>query len=186
MYWWVIVFAVQDLVQRVEETFAAVQGLNTLVSEQRDQFRALARDLRLRSKVRGPLTVAQKAEAATLHTLGNAFLVDDYVVDREDVLTCFDDLGSFVITAMDSFDDCHKNLVVSTYAFFALDLLSGIAKIVVERDNSNRADEEISPVLPVDIINFNPRAFCECLQRHKDRLILHYGVSEYGTCRIQV
>ena len=46
MYWWIVVYVVQELVKRVEKTFAAVQGFNTLVCEQHGPFGKLARDIR--------------------------------------------------------------------------------------------------------------------------------------------
>ena len=60
MYWWIVVYVVQELVERVEKTFAAVQGLNTLVCKQDGQFGKLARDIRTNTEVKGPLTGSER------------------------------------------------------------------------------------------------------------------------------
>ena len=36
--WWIVVAVIYPLVQRVEATFISVQGMNTLVCEQKEQF----------------------------------------------------------------------------------------------------------------------------------------------------
>jgi hypothetical protein len=38
MYWWIVVYIIQELVERVETTFVAVQGMNTLICEQNEHF----------------------------------------------------------------------------------------------------------------------------------------------------
>ena len=170
MYWWIVVYVVQELVERVETTFAAVQGLNTLVCEQREQFAKLARDIHLSTKVKGPLTAMEKAEVQQRQAEGKAFVQDDYAVEWDDAITCIEDGGAFVVTEMDRLDDPSKAIVVSTYANFALYLICGISKIVVERDMQNNAAADLPPVLPIKMLDFSSSSLALCLDRHKSRL----------------
>ena len=62
MHWWIVVYAIVGLVERVEKTFKSVQGLNTLVCEQRSLFSKLIQDLSLRANVVGPLNERQLEE----------------------------------------------------------------------------------------------------------------------------
>ena len=154
-----------------------MQGLDTLVCEQRDQFaKLLARDICFSMKVKGPLTTAEKAEAEDREAQqGTAFVKDDYVVEKDDVAACIEDGGAFVVTEMDKLDDPTKAIVISTFSKFALSLVSGISKIVVERDIQNNATADLPPVLPITMMDFSSRSLALCLERHKSRLINALG-----------
>ena len=52
--------------------------------------------------------------------------------------------------------DDGKKLVITTYATFALELVVGISKIIVERDMQNNASNELPSVLPLDILQTSP------------------------------
>lgn len=171
MYWWIVVYVIQELVERVEKTFAAVQGLNTLVCEQRGQFAKLARDIRSSTKVKGPLTGTEKAEIDVRSIEGKAFVNGDYAVEWDDAISCIEDGGAFVVTEMDKLDDPKKAIVVSTFANFALNLVCGISSIVAERDMQNNAADELPPVLPIKMLDFSSRELAVCLERHKNRLL---------------
>jgi hypothetical protein len=54
--WWIVVAVIYPLVQRVEATFISVQGMNTLVCEQKEQFLKLLCDMQVRTNVEGPMT----------------------------------------------------------------------------------------------------------------------------------
>ena len=156
------------MVERVEKTFAAVQGFNTLVCEQHGQFAKLARDIRTSTKVKCPLTGAEKAEVELRRVEGGkVFVQDDYAVEWDDALSCVEDGGAFVVTEMDKLDDPNKAIVVSTYANFALNLVCGITSIVVERDMQNNATDDLPPLLPIKILDFSSRELAVCLEGHK-------------------
>jgi hypothetical protein len=54
--WWIIISLIQPFVERLEQTFIALQGMNTLVSDQRKELSKLANDLQHRVNIEGPLT----------------------------------------------------------------------------------------------------------------------------------
>ena len=59
--WWIVVAVIYPLVQRVEATFISVQGMNTLVCEQKEQFLKLLCDMQVRTNVEGPMTTQDHA-----------------------------------------------------------------------------------------------------------------------------
>ena len=59
--WWIVVGVIYPLVERVESTFCAVQGMNTLVCEQRAQLTKLVHDMQMRTNVQGPMNADDRA-----------------------------------------------------------------------------------------------------------------------------
>ena len=62
------------------------------------------------------------------------------------------------------------NSVVHTVAYFSLQVVAGISKVVAERDAQNSATEELPPVLPIDLCSMSSREFTAALQQQKVRL----------------
>ncbi|KAI2510387.1 hypothetical protein MHU86_3960 [Fragilaria crotonensis] len=64
-----------------------------------------------------------------------AFVQDNYAAAKwDDPISCIDDGGALVVTAMDRLDDPSKAIGVPTFANFGPNLFCGITQIVVERD----------------------------------------------------
>jgi hypothetical protein len=59
--WWIVVAVIYPLVQRVELTFKSVQGLNTLVCEQKSQLSKLLCNMQVHTNVEGPMTAQDHA-----------------------------------------------------------------------------------------------------------------------------
>ena len=59
--WWIVVGVIYPLVEHVESTFRAVQGMNTLVCEQRAQLTKLVHDIEMRTNVEGPMNADDRA-----------------------------------------------------------------------------------------------------------------------------
>ncbi|MEL7520150.1 MAG: hypothetical protein AAGJ80_00800 [Cyanobacteria bacterium J06553_1] len=173
-YWWIVVYVIESLVERVEQTFKQVQGLNTLVCEQRTLFTKLARDLIIRTNVEGPLNHKQQLEAAVVHEGGNkTFIQDSFAMSWENAVQAIEECGSFVVEAMDQLKTNNQpayEIVVTTFANFALDSICGITKIVAERDMENGAAEELPPVLPLELCSLTSRQFAPFLNKQRPRL----------------
>ena len=54
--WWLVVIIIQALVERIEKTFSAMQGMKTLVCEQRRLLMELEHDIKERCNIKGPMT----------------------------------------------------------------------------------------------------------------------------------
>ena len=59
--WCMVVGVIYPLVERVESTFCAVQGMNTLVCEQRAQLTKLVHDVQMRTNVQMPMNADDRA-----------------------------------------------------------------------------------------------------------------------------
>jgi hypothetical protein len=58
--WWLVVLIIQPLAERIEKTFLSLQGNNTLVQEQRQEFAGLIHDISFGCKLKGPLTAEEQ------------------------------------------------------------------------------------------------------------------------------
>jgi hypothetical protein len=93
-----VVLIIQPLVERIEKTFLSLQGNNTLVQEQRQEFAGLIHDISFRSKLKGPLTAEEQFEFSQELEVNpsHGFLLQDYAVTRNDVFRCIDEVGDCV------------------------------------------------------------------------------------------
>ena len=166
---------IQPLVQRIEKTFVGLQGMNTLVCEQRQQLKNLQQDLMARCNIKGPMTEREREEKLNERTTikHTVFVRGEYYAERDHTREAIDEVCGFVQSKMDSLKASNiveHNRIVSTIATFALQIVHGLSKIVAERDANNSATDELPPVLPVHLCNMNARNFNSTLQEQRIRL----------------
>ena len=171
--WWLVVLIIQPLVERIEKTFLSIQGLNALVQEQRQELDCLINDISSRCNLKGPLTAAEKLEFVKVleDDPSHGWVLQDYCVERKQILQCIDEVGGFVESEMDelknSTDDnamCEVDQIVSTVANFSLEIMVGVSKIVAERNSVNKASDQLPPVRPLDLCSMDSRLFTASLQ----------------------
>ena len=126
------------------------EGLPTIVSKQREDLRRLHAVYVRLFNVSGPLSV----DDANAVDLGIAVLSKDrqYSLQLSNVTAVLEDLGPFVTgtieeTAADAMAELVKGLAVCT-----VNLIAGVISIVAERDSSNEAATEMSPVRPHQLV----------------------------------
>mgnify|MGYP003321281629 CR=1 FL=1 len=177
--WWITIMIIQPLVKRIEKTFISLQGLNTLVCEQRKQLSQLGTDIMSRCNIKGPISVEEELEfkAQLQQKPLHGFILGRYCVSQKEIVDAINEVGGFVQLSMDQFCDSDDNAdrakhqeIVSSFANFGLQIVTGVMKIVVERDARNSGTEEIPPVLPLDLFNVNSRLFTASLQQQRIRL----------------
>jgi hypothetical protein len=114
----------------------------------------------------------------------HGFIHGNCSVTRSNLLEAMDEVELFVESEMDLLkveaetDEEAKNMyesIISTVANFSFQLMVGTNQVVAERDATNSADEEIPPVLPVDLCNVSGRVFSAALQRQNTRLKNYYS-----------
>jgi hypothetical protein len=173
-----VVFITQPLVERIEKTFLSLQGNNSLVQEQRQEFAGLIHDISFRCKLKGPLTAEEQFEFSQELEVNpsHGFLLRHYEATRNDVFRCIDKVGEFVQSEMDilqmSQADNDKQEIdrISTVASFSLDIVVGVSKFVAERNSGNKAGDALPPVLPLDLYYMDTRLFTASLQEQRLRL----------------
>ncbi len=185
--WWIVILVIQPLVERVEITFKSLQGLNTLVCEQRQQLSKLERDIIARCNIHGPTTAEEKTafEQALQQNPKHGFSMEDYYVTSQRVCDAIDEVGGFVQIKMDTLKTSNTaddkevyERIISTIGKFALELVIGIQKVVAERDADNSAADEMPAVLPLDLSAANSRVITSALQKQRSRLLQKFEAEE--------
>jgi hypothetical protein len=108
--WWIVVAVIYLLVQRVELTFVSVQGLNTLVCEQKSQLSKLLCDMQVRTNVEGPMTAQDHArlfppmleEQALVSAF---FFYNSYFVTHVKTAEAIEEAGMTVQMELDRFNE---------------------------------------------------------------------------------
>ena len=187
--WRIVVAVIYPLVQRVETTFVAIQGMNTLVCEQKTLLSRLVCDMQMCTNVEGPMTAQDHArlfppteEEQAL--VAGFFHSNTFYVTRAKIVEAIEEAGMTAQTEIDRLKTDGGTETGSPYhgvlkavETFSLTIVDGVSKIVakqgvVEDDaGAGAVVNEIPPVLPVDLCSMAPRAFSAVLQKQKDRLL---------------
>ena len=148
----------------MENYFKSLQGMKTLVCEQRQQLSKLEMDLIARCNIHGPTTLDEKDRfnQALQQNPMHGFALDDYYVTSQQIRAAADEVGGFVQIQMDTLeasgvedDKLVYDQIIRTIGNFALQLVIGVQKVVAERDGENNAANELPAVLPLDIFVVN-------------------------------
>ena len=97
---------IQPLVERIEKTFVILQGLNTLVCEQRDELFNLAIHLMERMNIEGPLVEDDVQTFA-------AALSENPCVKQEKLIEAVDEAGEYVQMEMDKMKADEKEICIT-------------------------------------------------------------------------
>ena len=86
MEWWLVVIIIEALVERIEKTFSAMQGMQTLVCEQRLLLTALKQDIKEHCNIKGPMTNEESISFLAAATNDNlfGFWQNDYFVRKQE------------------------------------------------------------------------------------------------------
>jgi len=174
--WWIVLMFIQKISAEATITFRSLEGLTTIVSQQREGLRRLHVVYVRLFNASGPLSV----EDANAVDLGIAVLAEDrqYSLQLSDVTAVLEDLGLFVAgkieeTGADEMAELVKGLAVCT-----VNLIAGVIYIVAERDSSNEAAAEMPPVLPHQIVMLRGREFSDILKVQTPRLRTTCSITE--------
>ena len=177
--WWLVVVIIQALVDRIEKTFTVMQGMKTLVCEQRQLLTVLEQDIKACCNIKGPMTDEETEEffIALTNDPSHGFQKENYLVTKPEVVDSIDEVGGFVQLSMDDLrasdndqDMATYNNIVSTVANFSLQIVVGISKVCAERDNQNSSTQQLPPVLPLDLCTILSRDFICSLEQQRIRL----------------
>lgn len=151
-----------------------MQGMKTLVCEQRQLLMVLEHDIKALCNIKGPMTNEETIAFtnAVMNDSLHGFQLLNYSVERQQVLYSIEEVGGFVQISMDELRssgnvhdmETHDN-IVSTIANFSLQIVAGISKVCAERDNRNSSADQLPPVLPLDLCSVHSRDFTSCLQQ---------------------
>lgn len=165
--WWVFVCAMHALVCEANAVFVELQGLKTLVSEQRERLQGLVTTYCTMSQMEGPLGENRLLEKdPSTHSIEGSF-----VVSHSHARSCLDGLGRWVLRALDGMNEASRVLITRSLADVLVKLADGVSKIVAERDSSNDVGELLPPVLPHQLVKSDMRTLVSNIEVHEQRLL---------------
>ncbi|KAH6566146.1 hypothetical protein BASA60_009601 [Batrachochytrium salamandrivorans] len=135
--------------------FTALQGLTTLLSQQRAKLLGLIDTYCRMTQMVGPLTDEQLAavDSSTSEICGC------FALSHAHARFCLECLDLFVIQTLPTVDDeTVQKLVIAVSKMF-VQVADGIYSIVAERDSSNQPADELPPVLPHQLVKIDLRVF---------------------------
>ena len=167
--WWVFIIFVGKVSCEASYTFRSLEGLTTLVSQQREGLLQLHSTFVSWYKATGPLS----EEASHVVDLQTSVLSEDkkFSIKFDDVNAVLEDLGHYVITAIDEVGLEAMTPIVKNIAACSVELIAKIAAIVCERDSPrNDASDFMPPVLPHQLVKVRGRGFANVVRLQFDRL----------------
>jgi len=107
----------------------------------------------------------------------HGFQLNNHVVTKQEIMDSIDEVGGFVQISMDNLrssdktqdKETHDN-ILSTIAYFSLQIGHGISKVCAERDHRNGSADELPPVLPPHLCSVISREFTCSFQQQRIRL----------------
>ena len=131
--WWIVIMFIHKISAEATITFRNLEGLTTIVSQQREGLRHLHGVYAQLFNASGPLS----DEDADVVDLGVAVVSNDclFLIQLSDVKEVLEDLGIFVLenieeTGADAMTELVKDISVCT-----VNLIAGVDYIVAERDS---------------------------------------------------
>ncbi|KAH6575369.1 hypothetical protein BASA62_001946 [Batrachochytrium salamandrivorans] len=164
--WWVFMYTMNAIVYEANIVFQELQGMATLISQQRVRLKELVDTYTLMSQMEGPLREEQlqNTDPFVSSTKGS------FRVTHAHVRSYMDDLGRWVLVTMDAMEESPRNHLVSCIGTVFVHLADGIFFIVAERDSSNDVGEELPAVLPHHLVASDMRTLVRQLDVHNPRL----------------
>lgn len=174
--WWIVLMFCQKISTEATITFRSLEGLTTIVAQQREGLRRLHDVYARLLKASGPLSMEEAM--AVDRAIAVVSKDQKYSLKISDVEAVLEDLGLFVAgkieeTGAEAMAELLKSLAVCT-----VNLIAGVISIVAERDLSNEAAMEMPPVLPHQLVMLRGREFSEILKVQTPRLRTTCSITE--------
>lgn len=161
---WIIVYVLKAFLRRVNTCLVAIQGLTTLLHEQKVRMEKLVEQLIEDGAVEGPYDFVES---------DNAIVAGKYRMSFDNVEAFIKDQDFFVVTLLEdmkvnSVDQ--YNVVVKSVAILFAETVCGLAAVVAERNEANGPCDELPPVLPQSLMKLRPYDFMQLTIKQKSRL----------------
>jgi hypothetical protein len=162
--WWVVVDFVAKLSNEATITFRSLEGLTTLVSQQREGI------LNLAATIKSWFGASELSSQEAVDVLDLEKNVNSqhkkYSVELRSCEDVSKDLGSFVMGAMEKIDLDEMALVVKSVATCSVNLIAALASIVAERDSLT--SRSLPPVVPHQLVKLRGLEFSDVVLKQKD------------------
>jgi hypothetical protein len=179
-YWWIVLLAVNAFMEPVDICFRKIQGLPTLICEQKEALRRLVHALQGLVFVGGPFRLLEiEHEKSFMATCDNVldpnapFAVGvEYVVRWAAVSGFISDLGIFCHNMRSSLSDGDKRSLEHSIGFLFVAAVEEIQNIQAERSGAVEGCGILPRVLPFELSELPPRDFVQIVQNQRQRLLL--------------
>jgi hypothetical protein len=172
--WWLFLMAVQAFARESMLVFTSMQGLTTLLSQQRAKLRSLVDTYCRMAGITGP----HSDEELEVVDHSSAEVCGAFVLTHANALACIEGLGLWAVETISSLEQVEVEKLIPAVAKLFVQATNGIQSIVSERDAQNNAGDELPPVLPKQLVKFDMRAFSAIVAEHKPRLKLRMSATE--------
>jgi hypothetical protein len=166
--WWILIIFVAKVSCEASITFRSLEGLTTLVSQQLEGLLKLHALYASWFKASGPLPDGVADADADLETVYSED--KKYSIKLNDVTAFLQDMGNFVIGAMDQIGTETMAPIIKSVAICSVEMIAKIPSIVAERDSRNDAADVMPPVLPHQLVKIGGRGFADIIRLQTERL----------------
>jgi hypothetical protein len=158
----------QAFARESKAAFVSLQDLSTNVFEQRSRLSQLLDTYCRMMGMQGPLSPEQIKEVLTVQPAETS---GAFIVTHENVRAALDGFGLWMMDQIDILDADNLCSLLCSVGKLIVVAADGISQIVCERDESNKATDELPPVLPHELCRIDMRQFVKLLQNHRERLL---------------
>ena len=168
---WVLIFIAHTFMDTIETSFKRLQGLETTVSEQEDELRQLAEELKALSYMQEVDDLAHVPESDE-YRLGSLVM---RITDAVEVLV---DQGTTCSNIYSSLSDEDQDLCLEEIMMLFVQAVYNIDQIVVTRTKENDADKLSLPTLPLELMEVHPKSFYDLVTSQRERLNVSFKDQE--------
>lgn len=147
-WWWVIIAVVKAVTDYVNPVFVKLQGKTLLISQQTAILSQLADELTIMAGIDGPFNDDQIKELAA----GFNTTYGRWSITHENVFLFINDQGIFIRNTFKELSSEDQDNVVNHVGKLLVTMVEGIHDIQAERDSCNHAADDLSPVLPHELV----------------------------------
>ena len=172
LHWWITVVVMERILNRTNEAFTRLQGLTTLLSQQRHCLNELVADFCGDVRAIGPTEFTDEQQGDSTLVISGKYAVT--FAEAQNFI--FNEGGLYCVESFDALSTVETELVTRSISGVLVGLIDGISRIVVERDNTNSGpDLESPPCLPHELVSFSGRDFAKLLRSQRGRIVAAFG-----------
>ena len=168
---WIIVYVLKAFLKSVNFCLTAIQGMTTLLNEQKIRLDTLISELIEDGYVEGP---------GLFESNDDYVLSGSYRVSLSNAEQFILDQDLFVVNLMQQLQETDEdfNMVRHSTALLFAESINGFSRIVAERNEMNQPTDNLPPVLPHDLLKLRPYEFAQLIALHQQRLIASFNEEE--------
>jgi hypothetical protein len=170
---WIIVYVLKAFLQSVNFCLKAIQGMTTLLNEQKIRLDTLISELIEDGYVEGPGLFESNDD----YVLSGSYRVSLSNVERfildQDLFVVVNIMQQLQETDVEDF-----KIVCHSTALLFSESINGFSRILAERNEMNQPTDCLPPVLPPDLLKLRPYEFAQLIALHQQRLIAYFNEEE--------